>query len=140
MVIGFSVPSESATTYTLTELLPPQGAVSGVANAINDSGQIVGFSTDASGRTVATIWNAAAWSCDLNTLLVQSIAGFELQVAKGINDSGQIVGYGYDSNTGANEAFLLTPTATTATPEPATMLLLGLGLMGVAGVRRKIKN
>jgi len=25
-------------------------------------------------------------------------------------------------------------------PEPATMLLLGLGLMGLVGIRRKLKN
>ena len=38
----------------------------------------------------------------------------------------------------ASEAFLVR--GTVGVPEPATMLLLGLGLMGVAGVRRKIKK
>ena len=31
-------------------------------------------------------------------------------------------------------------TSTRSTPEPTTMLLLGLGLMGLAGVRRKFKK
>ena len=85
-------------------------AVEGLAEAVNDAGQVVGGSgyfPDAEGRQLpyAFIWQNGEM-LDLNDLLPPN-SGWRLAQANDINNKGQIVGYGEIG--GKTRAFLLTP-------------------------------
>lgn len=60
-----------------------------LADAINDSDQIVGYRIDAQGLTHAYLWPVMA---DLGGL-----AGYDSSSATGINNSGTVVGVAYNS-------------------------------------------
>lgn len=89
------------------------------AQAINNAGQIVGYSISDPSMdhfsTRALIDDGSSF-IDLNTLIDPAV-GWELQTANGINDLGQIVGAGFDAQ-GIEHAFLLTPI-----PEPSAVAI-----------------
>jgi probable HAF family extracellular repeat protein len=111
------------------------GGASSVANAINDRGDVVGYSnTTKAGDNHAFLYRNGAM-VDLNTLIDSSL-GWELMFANGINDAGQITGYG--TVDGRIHAFLLNEDAP-AVPEPSSLVLLagGLATAAVFGRRRR---
>jgi probable HAF family extracellular repeat protein len=69
------------------------GGVSASARAINDSGDVVGVSTDAAGAERAFIWDDTNGMQDLNTFLVPG-SGWVLRKAHEINNLGDVVGEG----------------------------------------------
>lgn len=83
------------------------GDVLSIAYSLNDTGQIVGQSCDASGSCRACLWQNGA-ATDLNSLVAPGSL-LHLLVAFDINNNGQIVGQAYDQSTGNTIGFLATP-------------------------------
>ncbi len=106
---------------------------------INDIGQVVGFASDPNGDKYACLWDNGVMY-DLNTLIEPGSTTWKLREARSINDTGQIVGYASSGSFSYSHAFLLTPVGgeEELIPEPASLLLLGFGVLGVIFIRKRI--
>jgi len=82
------------------QLLPTLGGVSGEALGINDSGQVVGHSTNASGQDRPFLWTATGGIQDLGVL-----SGDNAGQATAINASGQVAGHSYSTTGYITRAF-----------------------------------
>ncbi|MGV8713465.1 MAG: hypothetical protein ACWA6R_13090, partial [Nitrosomonas sp.] len=90
-----SIPGSTVSTFTATLwngftgkgtlLAPPAFDVSSVANDLNDSGQVVGFTSDLSGKTNAVRWENGS------TTLIPSINAFYGNPLS-LNETGEIAG------------------------------------------------
>jgi probable HAF family extracellular repeat protein len=101
-----------------------------------DGAVVVGWAANAAGRGRAFRWTASRGMEDLNTTYASLLTnGSVLREARAISPDGRyIVGWGYNAATDRIEAFLLD-----TVPEPASLLALGAGLVGLL-LRRRSKQ
>jgi uncharacterized membrane protein len=113
--------------------LPGGSFFSEAAAVSGNGGTVVGRSNSAAGRR-AFIWDATNGMQEISVFLTTlgvNLAGWTLTDATAISDDGlTIVGVGTNPN-GVVEGWVA------VIPEPGTALLLGLGLAGLAGGKRR---
>lgn len=114
------------------------GGTNGVANALNNSNQVVGWSQIANGAQHAFVYSNGSMH-DLN-LLIPSLSGITLTSAVGIDAAGDIVAYGTNSS-GQTHEYLLTP-AESPVPEPSSLAVVTLAIAALAirHVRHRAKS
>ena len=93
MCLGLAISSAAAAPDYWPIDLGHLGGTQTVANGLNDAGQVVGWSKDASGRT-----QAFAWSNGVMTGL-GFLPGGTTSVANAVNNRGHVAGYSYVSGT-----------------------------------------
>jgi hypothetical protein len=124
----------SATLNTLNPFLNLAGGENFATAAIADT-----FTNNPANA----FWNAAANANTLSTVPVFPMAGAPVKNGDYI---GQGIGHGYIRySMGANEQFVLPNSAdfeleAVVVPEPCTLALLGTGILGVIGFRRRCRR
>jgi probable HAF family extracellular repeat protein len=101
-----------AVTYTLTELEPLPGTTSSYAQWVNNSGQAVGISANATAN-IATVWNSSGVPSSLTPL-----PGTTSNYVTGINNSGQVVGTSYVGGSGIATVWNSSGVPSSLTPLP----------------------
>jgi hypothetical protein len=128
-IVGFYMPTATTSIGFLDlggviSTIDPFGSTFTQALGINNLGEIVGFYTDAMGNQhgyvdIGGVFTSFDPPGSVNTTI------------NGLNDKGQIVGFYTDANDNVI-GFVGTPT-----PEPATLTLVGAGLLAGLGILRR---
>jgi probable HAF family extracellular repeat protein len=108
LVLGLVGTASAARRYELILLDPLEDYVYSYANAINNYGEIVGFSKDLQGHTRATYWDPGKNYAPVD---IGTLNYLDTSEAVGINDSGEVVGRAYDhTGAGGHLAFIWSKT------------------------------